>query len=277
MTDKTAADRLRCFLSSEYESEGATDDQPLFDAVGYDLTYGNLREVLGELDRQRARVARLVETMNDTSQERDQLRRQLDWRDAPAPRPTVWWFDTGEFDYDPPKLYATEQLARDAATEHYRHFNFPKDVDFAWLQEPDDDDPDRGFELVAAGRKTGHIVRPLTVQGAAHPITATDLLRYLPSNDGAGRLALWCTDCAPDPTRDAPFWTEDDAAEQVTEFSLANLVGIAEQHEQQHHGDAEDDNPYADITLRDVDPEAVYATEDNDFWEEAHEGLGTEP
>jgi hypothetical protein len=75
-------------------------------------------------------------------------------------------------------------------------------------------------------------------------ITAADLLRYLPCQDGAGRLALWCTDCAPDPTRDAPFWTEDDAAEQVTEFTLANLVAIAEQHEQRHH--AEEHKPAAD-------------------------------
>lgn len=32
--------------------------------------------------------------------------------------------------------------------------------------------------------------------------------------------------------------------------------------------DEDDDDPYADLTLRDVDPDAVYATEDDDFYEE---------
>jgi len=177
-------------------------------------------------------------------------------RIANAAAPTAWWFDTGEFDYDAPKLYATEQLARDAAITHWRHFNpFPHDVEFAWLQEPDDDpdepDPNRGFELVAQGRKTGHTVRSLTVQGAPqpNPIAAADLLRYPVGNDGVGRLALWCNGCeviggindAGEHIDDAPIWNEDDAAEQVTELTLANLVAIAEQHEQQHH--AEDIEP----------------------------------
>lgn len=238
------ADRLRCFLATAY-AEGVTDDTPILDFVGYTATFGDVREVSDELDRQRARVARVVETMNDASDERDQLRRQL------VSAPTVWWLDTGEFDYDPPKLHTTEQDARDAAIKHWRHFNpFPRDAEFAWLQEPDDNpdhpDPNRGFELVAVGRKTGHIVRPVAVQGAPqpNPITAADLLHYAPGID-AGRLALWCTEDG-DPTSPLaplPFWTEDDAAEQVTEFSLANLVGIAEQHEQQHH--AEDHKPSA--------------------------------
>lgn len=69
--------------------------------------------------------------------------------------------------------------------------------------------------------------------------TGVDLIRYLPGVTEDGRLALWYTDCAEDPARDDsdPIWTEDDAAEQVTELCLANLVTIAEQHERQHHAD----------------------------------------
>jgi hypothetical protein len=69
----------------------------------------------------------------------------------------------------------------------------------------------------------------------------TDLTRYLPGNDAAGRLALWCTDCAelPHAEDSDPIWTEDDASEQVTELCLANLVAIAEQHEAEHHADEE--------------------------------------
>jgi hypothetical protein len=44
------ADVLRRFLAHEYEQEGATDDTPVFDAAGYELTYGHLREVLRERD-----------------------------------------------------------------------------------------------------------------------------------------------------------------------------------------------------------------------------------
>jgi hypothetical protein len=65
-----------------------------------------------------------------------------------------------------------------------------------------------------------------------------DLTRYLPANDEVGRLALWCTDCLTEDATHAPFWTEDDAAEQVTELSLANLVAVAEQHERDHHAEA---------------------------------------
>lgn len=175
-----------------------------------------------------------------------ELRRQL----GDATTPVAWWFDTGEFDYDPPKLHATEQLARAAAIEHYRHFNFPKDVEFTWLQEPDDDpdhpDPNRGHELVAAGRKTGHFVRPVTVQGAAQTSTEqgarADLTRY-PIGTHRGRLALWCTDDGDpaNPLAPMPFWTEADAAEQATELCLANLVAIAAEHERKYHADDDPD------------------------------------
>lgn len=64
-----------------------------------------------------------------------------------------------------------------------------------------------------------------------------DLTRYVVNVHGfGGLLALWCVDCTPNPGDDTPpFWTEDDAAEQVTELCLANLVAIAEQHEREHH------------------------------------------
>jgi hypothetical protein len=67
----------------------------------------------------------------------------------------------------------------------------------------------------------------------------TDLIRYLPGVTEDGRLALWCTDCAENPgaPNSDPFWTDADAAEQVTELCLADLVAIAEQHEREHHAD----------------------------------------
>src|SRR5581483_47436 len=88
-----------------------------------------------------------------------------------------------------------------------------------------------------------------------------DLLRYLPEIIG-GRLALLCTDCG-DPTNplpQRPIWTEDDAAEQVTELSLANLVGIAEEHEREHHAD---DCPHCPDGHREptTRPWAVWVTE----------------
>lgn len=72
-----------------------------------------------------------------------------------------------------------------------------------------------------------------------------DLTRYLLGSDSAGRLALWCADCeviggiddAGSHIDDAPIWTEDDAAEQVTELCLANLVAIADRHETEHHAE----------------------------------------
>jgi len=69
-------------------------------------------------------------------------------------------------------------------------------------------------------------------------ITAADLLHY-PVGTHRDVVALWCAHCG-DPTSPLapmPFWTEYDAAEQVTELTLANLVAIAEQHEQQHHAE----------------------------------------
>ncbi len=65
----------------------------------------------------------------------------------------------------------------------------------------------------------------------------TDLTRYLPGVTEDGHLAIWCTDCAEHPHADDsdPIWTDADAAQQVTELCLANLVAIAEQHEHEHH------------------------------------------
>lgn len=102
-----------------------------------------------------------------------------------AAGPTAWWFDTGEFDYDPPKLHATEGRARAAAVEHWKHFNYPREVEFTWASEPNDDpdepDPGRGFELIAGGHKTGHFVRPVPIQGAQALLRITqesiDLIR----------------------------------------------------------------------------------------------------
>jgi len=39
----------------------------------------------------------------------------------------------------------------------------------------------------------------------------------------------------------------------------------------------DEDDPYADLTLRDVDPDAVYATEDDDFDEERAEARDGAP
>lgn len=80
------------------------------------------------------------------------------------------------------------------------------------------------------------------LQAISRISTSVDLIRYLPGVTEDGRLALWCTDCAENPGADNsdPFWTDADAAEQVTEVCLANLVAIAEEHEQKHHADSAD-------------------------------------
>jgi hypothetical protein len=54
---------------------------------------------------------------------------------------------------------------------------------------------------------------------------------------------------------------DEDDEEEVDELD----VDLTQPHERL---DEEDDDPYADLTNRDVDPEAVYATEDDDFYEE---------
>ena len=64
---------------------------------------------------------------------------------------------------------------------------------------------------------------------------STDYTRYEPGNDGAGRLAIFCTDCGGH-DNDVPVWTEDDEAEQVTPLSLANWIAHADEHEAQRHG-----------------------------------------
>lgn len=62
MTLETAAARarLRCFLAVE-ETEGATDDTPLVEGVN--LTIGDLRNVLGDVDQLDAAVERTVARM----------------------------------------------------------------------------------------------------------------------------------------------------------------------------------------------------------------------
>lgn len=95
----------------------------------------------------------------------------------------------------------------------------------------------------------------------------TDLTRYPIGNDSAGRITLWCNDC-PTPTPRIellPIWNQDDAAEQVTELCLANLVAIAEEHERQHHPY----DPYEGLTIADVDPDALADGEEADRWADA--------
>lgn len=170
MTNQTPAARVAAFLEAWTANVGTLDDTPLLSATTSHrrwahLTPGDLRELLAIHDKQ----AQLLDVAG----------RQL------AAPPVAWWLDTGDFDYDPPKLYATEQAARDAAVKHWKHFNYPREVEFTWAPEPNDDpdepDPGRGFELVAGGHKTGHFVRPVPVQGAEALLRITqesiDLIR----------------------------------------------------------------------------------------------------
>lgn len=52
----TGADRLGRFLNNEEAGGVGGDDTPVYDAAGYDLTYGDLREVLRERDTFKARL-----------------------------------------------------------------------------------------------------------------------------------------------------------------------------------------------------------------------------
>jgi len=46
----TGSDRLRSFLDCEEANGAGGDDTPVYDVVGYDLTYGDLRFTLKERD-----------------------------------------------------------------------------------------------------------------------------------------------------------------------------------------------------------------------------------
>jgi len=89
MAEKTSADRLRSFLEYEEANGAGSDDTPLYDVVGYDLTYGDLRQVLVQSDHraaalrvERDRTASAEKLLAETTAERDQLRRQLDAAEA---------------------------------------------------------------------------------------------------------------------------------------------------------------------------------------------------
>ena len=100
----------------------------------------------------------------------------------------------------------------------------------------------------------------------------TDLTRYLPGILGGDRLALRCTDCECDSPAcrswGHEFWTEGDAAEQVTELCLANLVAIAEVHEAEQHAKAGDAlESLLDATCA---PHAIVTTHSGLHWHVTH-------
>ena len=103
MNDTTPADRITAFLN-QCAAEGATgDDTPVLDAVGYDLTLGDLRELLAIHDKQAQlldvagrelqksaldttgpmrEIAALRAELDEIAADRARLRRQLDATEA---------------------------------------------------------------------------------------------------------------------------------------------------------------------------------------------------
>jgi hypothetical protein len=83
---------------------------------------------------------------------------------APA---TVWWLE-GDNEYAEPDVYATQQLAQDAALREFRAANFPElqDAVHEWQLE----EHGEGLELVVAGERTRLIVRQLTVRTTPGPL-----------------------------------------------------------------------------------------------------------
>ena len=87
-------------------------------------------------------------------------RRHLGQRDL------VWWSDC-ENEYAEPEIYATRSHALDQAIEDFKTANWPElqDADLRW--EPEGDSDAGPLVLIAAGKDTGIVVRPLTVRTAA--------------------------------------------------------------------------------------------------------------
>jgi hypothetical protein len=232
MTDQTPAGRLRCFLAVSAE-EGADDDTPILDIVGFaNLTFGDLRAILDELDRQRERVARMAETLTEVNTHRGQLVKDL--TACAQATPGQFWRDVADshaprVPQDDPQPHAPGPATPSAPDSSHASSNAPQ--------------------------------RPAqSLDAATHPLTPDQLDAY--------RNTLRIPPHVGHPTHYSIAHRLLAEVERLnTEVEQLQVeLGLAITPD-------EDEGPYDHLTLRDIDPDAVHATEDNDYWEEAHEGL----
>jgi hypothetical protein len=82
-------------------------------------------------------------------------------------RPAVWWWlDDGHENPGVPELYLTQGAALEAGAKQFRDANFDQqDVHLTWTLFEEENGPE-ALELVAAGRCTGIIVRPVRPKAA---------------------------------------------------------------------------------------------------------------
>jgi hypothetical protein len=87
---------------------------------------------------------------------------------AQSGRSAVWWLDDGHENPGEPELYLSEAAAIAAGNKQFREANFPEhqDAELTWTVFEEENGPD-ALELVAAGRCTGMIVRPVRPKAAA--------------------------------------------------------------------------------------------------------------
>lgn len=113
---------------------------------------------------------------------------------AEAVRDTVWWLE-GDNEYAEPDVYATQQLALDAALREFRTANFPalQDAAHDWQPEEHGD----GLELLVAGERTRLIVRQLTVRTTVGPLESV-------VTEALADIAT--TPADPEPAPPAPPW-----------------------------------------------------------------------
>lgn len=87
--------------------------------------------------------------------------------DAATVLPVLWWLDDDQESTEP-ELYLSADIARAAGAKQFREANFPdlQDAQLVWSAAEQENGSDT-VELVAAGRRTGIIVRPIRPKDAA--------------------------------------------------------------------------------------------------------------
>lgn len=84
-----------------------------------------------------------------------------------AARAAVWWLDDGHENPGAPDLYLTQGEALAAGTKQFRDDNFDRqDAQLTWTLF-EEENGEGSLELVADGRCTGIIVRPVQPKAAA--------------------------------------------------------------------------------------------------------------
>jgi hypothetical protein len=82
-------------------------------------------------------------------------------------RLSVWWLDDGHENPGAPELYFTQGAALDAGVKQFRDDNFDRqDAQLTWTLF-EEENGEGSLELVADGRCTGIIVRPVQPKDAA--------------------------------------------------------------------------------------------------------------